>query len=430
MARRARSCTSHLLCQDIPAFAVPFSLATGRWAAVGSTCWTRWRRTIVVGIAERHVHTCGSDSTYFSNNQSPQARATDSSSRKGRNKSRASAKKNEIITNESVEKIPKYMRNAAKGPLSKADTVRALINWYPGHIAKAERTLRDTVKLVDVVIEVRDCRIPKSTEHPAVSDWIGSRSRLLVLNRADLAPESARSSWKLHLRACGETPLFVNARVGRGVREVKRAAINAGAAVNDKRRKRGLLPRPVRCLVMGFPNVGKSALINKLVGRTAAKSANKPGVTRNYQWIRISDSLELLDMPGIIPAKFISQYQAILLAICDDIGQAAYDNQLIAAAMIDQLNRIAQENPTYFDFSIIRERFRVDPTNVTGEDFLHLAAEKVATGDVERTAVRLLTEFRSGVLGPVALESPDLSNEQLNNDNCNTDDVATNPSGS
>jgi ribosome biogenesis GTPase A len=298
----------------------------------------------------------------------------------------------------------------SKGKLSQMSggTGQPDIQWYPGHIAKAERTLKDSLRLVDVVIEVRDCRIPIATAHPEVSNWVGSRPRVLAMNRADLVPEAARSAWREHLIASGETPRFINAKLGRGVREVKKLALEAGAAVNEKRRSRGLLPRPVRCVVIGYPNVGKSALINRLVGKRAAKSANKPGVTRNFQWVRIADDIELLDMPGVIPAKLVSQDTALRLAVCDDIGQAAYDCQITAGLMIDELKRVRDRFPTFIDLSILEARFKVNPLEVTGEEFVFLAAERLYRGDSERTARRLLTEFRAGDLGLVALEGPEM----------------------
>lgn len=303
---------------------------------------------------------------------------------------------------------PKFLRPATKGALSTVSVVTPVINWYPGHIAKAERTLKDSIKLVDVVIEVRDCRIPISTAHPSVPEWIGSRSHVIALSRADLAPDAARAAWRNYFAKQGSPVRFVDAKRGRGVKELKKVAIQAGAEVNNKRKKKGLLPRPVRCLVMGYPNVGKSALINKLVGRNTAKSANKPGVTRNFQWIRISESIELLDMPGIIPAKFVSQDKAIRLAICDDIGQAAYDHQVVAALMIDELKQVIETHPQFFDFETLKKRFGIDPADLSGEYFLYEAAKRVSRGDLERTAVRLLTELRSGTLGPVAFEAPDM----------------------
>lgn len=299
-------------------------------------------------------------------------------------------------------------KGAKKGPLSSVGSLKPIIQWYPGHIAKAERSLKASVKLVDVIIEVRDCRIPIATAHPDVTNWVGTRPRILAMNRADLAPETARSAWRQHLLEGGEKVRFINAKQGRGVKELKKLAIHAGSAVNEKRNKRGLLPRPVRCLVIGYPNVGKSALINRLAGRNAAKSANKPGVTRNFQWVRISESIELLDMPGIIPAKFVSQDTALRLAICDDIGQAAYDRQIAAALMLEELKRVSSRFCGYFSFDLILKRFKVDALNMSGEEFIERAAEKLYNGDTERLAVRLLTEFRAGTLGVVALESPEM----------------------
>lgn len=289
--------------------------------------------------------------------------------------------------------------------------VQPTIQWYPGHIAKAERRLKDSLRLVDVVIEVRDCRIPIATAHPEVLNWVGNRPRVLAMNRADLVPDVARSAWREYLVSQGETPRFINAKQGRGVRELKKLALQVGSAVNEKRRRRGLLPRPVRCVVIGYPNVGKSALINRLVGKRAAKSSNKPGVTRNFQWVRISESIELLDMPGVIPAKLVSQDTALRLAVCDDIGQAAYDTQITAGLMIEELKRVADRFPGFVDLSILENRFKVDPASVTGEEFVYLAADKLYNGDTERVACRLLNEFRSGDLGPVTLEGPAMVGE-------------------
>lgn len=285
--------------------------------------------------------------------------------------------------------------------------MRPLINWYPGHIAKAERALQDSVKAVDVVIEVRDSRAPISTAHPSVPTWVGNRAHVVALSKADLCAEVARRDWKLYLKDIDIQARFVDARRGRGVSELKKLAIDAGGGINEKRRARGLLPRPVRCLVAGYPNVGKSALINRLVGRRAAKSANKPGVTRGFQWIRIADDIELLDMPGIIPMRLGDQTTALRLAMCDDIGHGAYDPQIVAAKMIDELKRVVDEEPDgYFDISTLEKRFKVSTKDISGEEFLYRAADECHKGDVQRTAVRLFTEFRGGDLGLVSLEPP------------------------
>jgi ribosome biogenesis GTPase A len=176
-----------------------------------------------------------------------------------------------------------------------------LIQWYPGHIAKAEKALKEQLKRVDVVIEVRDARIPLASCHPKMAQWIEGRSHLLVLNRVDLISAEAKIAWQDWFNAQKQTPIFTNAQAGKGVKGLLKATAAAGAHVNQRRQKRGMLPRPVRAVVIGFPNVGKSALINRLLKKRAVESANRPGVTRQLRWIRISDQIELLDTPGILP---------------------------------------------------------------------------------------------------------------------------------
>ena len=215
---------------------------------------------------------------------------------------------------------------------------RPPIQWYPGHIAKAERLMSEVLSMVDVVVELRDSRVPHSTTHPSLPGWIGSRGHVLVLNRIDSVPERALSQWDSALRAAdGPEPQLVDARQGKGVAELKRAILRAGEKVNARRKRRGINPRPVRAAILGYPNVGKSALINRLVGQRKTKSENRPGVTRGFTWVRIDPKVQLLDSPGIIPAKSVEQSAAYHLAMCDDIGNAAYDTQGVAAALIERL---------------------------------------------------------------------------------------------
>lgn len=279
------------------------------------------------------------------------------------------------------------------------------IQWYPGHISKAEKALLEQLKLVDVVLEVRDARIPLATHHPQVTQWVGSKARVLVLNRVDMILPQVQQLWLRWFKTQGEEPYFTNAQDSQGVIAVAQAALKAGVEVNQRRKSRGMLPRPVRAVVIGFPNVGKSALINRLLKRRVVESAARPGVTRQLRWVRISQQLQLLDAPGVIPAKLDDQLAALKLAICDDIGDAAYDNQRVAATLVDLLKQldataaISPENPLHL-------RYRLDPTSVTGEDYLHNLALHRNQGDVERTARHLLTDFRKGLLGAIALELP------------------------
>lgn len=201
-----------------------------------------------------------------------------------------------------------------------------VINWYPGHIAQAERELNEYIKRVDVVIELRDARIPIATSHPKVPEWVGKRPLIICVTRTDMVPAVTVQDWKQYYKRMYKQAddctgvrvpevFFIDSKNGDNVVRVKRAAIRAGEAINSKREQQGIRPRAVRVAVIGYPNVGKSALINRLLGRRLAKSQNKPGVTRQLQWIKLGgigqSELELLDSPGIIPAKQVGYTCAI-----------------------------------------------------------------------------------------------------------------------
>ena len=280
----------------------------------------------------------------------------------------------------------------------------AAIQWYPGHIAKAEKALLDQLKRVDVVLEVRDARIPLATRHPRIGSWVSDKGHILVMNRVDMVAPESRDAWETWLRQQGDVPYYTNAQQGKGVAAIAKAAQAAGAAVNERRRSRGMRPRPVRAVVIGFPNVGKSALINRLLKRKVAASARKAGVTRQLRWIRISDELELLDAPGILPAQLQDQTAALKLAICDDIGAAAYDNQLIAAAMVDLFCQLDGQQGLQYR-QALGDRYGL-PADISGELYLHQGAEARYQGNVERMARALLHDYRVGNLGTLPLEWP------------------------
>lgn len=291
-------------------------------------------------------------------------------------------------------------------PLS--GSVTPTIQWYPGHIAKAEKALLEQLKQVDVVFEVRDARIPLATAHPKLDEWLASPglglARVLVLNRLDAIAPSARAAWDAWLRQGGQVPYFTDARQGKGVKAIAHAATTAAAQVNERRLSRGMRPRAIRAAVVGFPNVGKSALINRLLNRRVVESAAKPGVTRQLRWVRLSPELELLDAPGILPANLQDQRAAVHLAVCDDIGQAAYDNQRVAALLAETLDRLTRS--TWLDHDPLGTRYGLPLGDNSGEDYLLALGEHRFKGDTERAARTLLQEFRRGALGAIALEPP------------------------
>ncbi len=275
------------------------------------------------------------------------------------------------------------------------------IQWYPGHIAKAEKQLLEQLKLVDVVIEVRDSRILMSSKHPKIEKWVEGKSHILVCNRIDAISSAVRSHWTRWFTEQGRTVYFTDAQAGKGMIDLLKAAQVASEKVNERRAGRGMLPRPVRAVVVGFPNVGKSALINRLLKKKVVASANKPGVTRQLRWIRISDEIELLDTPGVIPPLLHDQDAAMKLAICDDIGQAAYDNVLVAAEAVDLLIKLNAK---------LSSRYVIDPLTVSsGIEYIHqVATLNKFQGDLDKVARLILYDFRKGKLGAIALEFPPL----------------------
>jgi|688.fasta_scaffold59008_2 ribosome biogenesis GTPase A len=292
------------------------------------------------------------------------------------------------------------------------------IQWYPGHIAKAERALAANLEKVDLVIEVRDARIPQATGHPRLQRWIRGKQHLLVINRRDMVSEEARRAWDAWFRAHGQTPWWCDAKAGTGVKQLQLAAIRSGEALNVRRAGRGMKPRPVRALMLGFPNVGKSALINRLVRQKVVESARRAGVTRSLRWVRLGQDLDLLDAPGVLPPRLDDQAAALRLALCDDIGQAAYDTEAVAHAFVRVLSVLEPVAAAAAVPGLLEGRYGVAVAALGGggqagreslpdaENWLLAAAERHTSGDATRMAQRLLDDFRRGMLGPIALELP------------------------
>ncbi len=278
------------------------------------------------------------------------------------------------------------------------------IQWYPGHIAKAEKALSANLEKVDLVIEVRDARIPLATGHPRLQRWIRGKQHLLVINRRDMVGEAARLAWDGWFRQRGEVPWWCDAKVGTGVKQLQQAAIRAGEQLNARRAGRGMRPRPVRALMLGFPNVGKSALINRLVRQKVVESARRAGVTRSLRWVRLGQDLDLLDAPGVLPPRLDDQLAGLRLALCDDIGQAAYDGEAVALAFLQLLSRLEAVPAAGVAAGLLERRYGV--AGPDANQWLEAAAARHTSGDTARMAQRLLDDFRRGKMGPIALELP------------------------
>lgn len=240
-----------------------------------------------------------------------------------------------------------------------------------------------------------------STTHPQMDLWIGNRKRILVLNREDMISTSDRNAWAAHFARQGIRVVFSNGQLGMGSMKLSRLAKSLAVDVNVKRRAKGLLPRAVRAGIVGYPNVGKSSLINRLLKRRMCPAAPRPGVTRELKWVRFGKELELLDSPGVIPMRISDQTAAIKLAICDDIGERSYDVTDVAAILVQMLARI----PTV-GTKALYNRYQIETDGLSGHTFVHKLALKLFSGDVHQAAFRILTDFRKGRFGWVSLETP------------------------
>lgn len=288
-------------------------------------------------------------------------------------------------------------------------------NWYPGHIAKWDKALASQLKLVDVVLEVLDARLPQSTCHPELAERVESRPRVRFLNKTDVASPAQTKAWLAYYRKTDpQTPVLSGSTQNS---QAKGAILKALQAAGQPRITahvaKGLKPRPIRVLVVGMPNVGKSSLINYLVGKSKVATGHRAGVTRQTQWVRIHPQVELLDSPGIIPPRLDGGWERLaLLAIVSSVGDAATEEQATGEFLLNHLQKICP--PVLF------KRYGADEPDAEGnipvwslETLAYKRQWLLGEGkaDMDRAARTLLTEFRQGRLGPITLELPPV--EQL-----------------
>lgn len=278
------------------------------------------------------------------------------------------------------------------------------IQWYPGHMAKARRMLAESVKLVDVVIEMVDARAPASTRNPDFDDLFGTKPRVVVLNKADLADPEATRTWIRAYRARGWDAISFSANAGKGVKEAVSLVERAARPVVERMKAKGV-NKTVRAMIVGIPNVGKSTFINRLRGSAAAKAGNRPGVTRGKQWIVVGPYLEFLDTPGMLWPKFEDKEAARRLAFLGSIRGEIMDNERLSAELLEFLRDRAPEGA--------KARLKIDmDAEKSGEQLLEEACRRRgwllpgARPDTERASALILDEFRSGKMGRLTLEAP------------------------
>ena len=275
--------------------------------------------------------------------------------------------------------------------------------WYPGHMTKAKRMMQENIKLIDLVIELVDARIPLSSRNPDIDELGKNKARLVLLNKADLAEDKWNDAWAEYFKKKGFSVVKVKSRKGGGIKSIQGVIREACAEKIERDRKRGILNRPVRAMVVGIPNVGKSTFINALAGKACAKTGNKPGVTKGKQWIRLNKQVELLDTPGILWPKFEDQEVGLKLAFIGSIKDEVLQTEELAAELIHFLRTAYPE--------VLADKYNIE---MDEDDYVvlnHIAKSRncIVRGnelDTEKAALLLLDDFRNGKLGRLTLEYP------------------------
>lgn len=273
--------------------------------------------------------------------------------------------------------------------------------WYPGHMTKAKRMMQENIKLIDLVIEVTDARIPLSSRNPDIDELGKNKARLILLNKADLADDSRTEQWMEYFRSKGYYAVKINARSGAGMKGILPVIMESCKEKIERDRRRGILNRPVRAMVVGIPNVGKSTFINSFAGKACTKTGNKPGVTKGKQWIRINKNVELLDTPGILWPKFEDQEVGAKLAMVGSIKDEILNLEELSLELIAYLHREYE--------GILEQRYQITESenNVTMLEEIARNRKCIQKGqelDYTKAANILLEEFRNGKIGRITLE--------------------------
>ena len=280
--------------------------------------------------------------------------------------------------------------------------------WYPGHMTKARRMMQENIGLVDLVIELADARIPLSSRNPDIDSLCGNKARILLMTKADMADPARTAKFQKYFEDKGFMVIAMDARTRKSNEKIKAYVEKACAAKRERDKRRGIVGRPLRAMVVGIPNVGKSTFINSFAGKASAKTGNKPGVTRGKQWIRLNKNLELLDTPGILWPKFEDRQVGVNLALTGAIRQELLEEQELSLELLDFLQR---EYPVLLKEKYAPEgaewEFPMDNADLLRE--IALSRNLLKTGgepDWQRASKMILDDFRNGKTGRISLETP------------------------
>ena len=275
--------------------------------------------------------------------------------------------------------------------------------WYPGHMTKAKRMMQENIKLIDLIIELVDARIPLSSRNPDIDELGKGKARIVLLNKSDLADPVYNKQWITYFEEQGASVLEINSKTGSGVKSIQGVVQEACKEKIERDRKRGIVNRPIRAMVVGIPNVGKSTFINSFAGKACAKTGNKPGVTKGKQWIKLNKNLELLDTPGILWPKFEDQQVGMKLAFIGSMNDEIIIMDELACDLIHTLKELYPKQ--------LSERYEIALQDKDVEVLQEIAESRkcYAKGeqlDLDKAAAILVDDFRSGKLGRITLERP------------------------
>lgn len=279
-----------------------------------------------------------------------------------------------------------------------------VVQWYPGHMTKAKRMMQENIKLIDLIIELVDARTPLASRNPDIDELGKNKFRLILLNKSDLADPKCNAEWMDYFKKKGFFVVEVNSQRGSGIKQIEKTVQEVCKEKIERDRKRGILNRPVRAMVVGIPNVGKSTFINSFAGKACTKTGNKPGVTKGKQWIRMNKTLELLDTPGILWPKFEDQQIGLYLALIGSINDEVLQMDELAMALIDIMK---EQYP-----GLLTLRYEIEEKEDSQEVLYDIAKArkcflKGEELDIRKASNLIMDDFRGGRLGKITLERPE-----------------------